>query len=80
LWAVDRTDAGGEMVTRIFAQHHEAQAFHWIGAATVTLWSTLPHDVQEAIVQRALAMGDADDGAQIRAFTGQQSQNETERP
>jgi hypothetical protein len=57
------------MVTRIFAQHHEAQAFHWIGAATVTLWSTLPHDVQEAIVQRALTMGGADAEPQIRAFT-----------
>jgi hypothetical protein len=57
------------MVTRIFAQHHEAQAFHWIGAATVTLWSTLPHDVQEAIVQRALAMGGVDAEPQIKAFT-----------
>jgi hypothetical protein len=57
------------MVTRIFAQHHEEQAFHWIGAATVTLWSTLPPEVQEAIVQRALAMGDPDAGTQIRAFT-----------
>ena len=57
------------MVTRIFAQHGEAEAFHWIGAATVTLWSTLPKDVQEAIVQRALAMGDTEAGVQIRAFT-----------
>jgi hypothetical protein len=57
------------MVARIFAQHHEADAFHWIGAATVTLWSTLPREVQEAIVKRALEMGDPDAGLQIKAFT-----------
>jgi hypothetical protein len=57
------------MVARIFAQHHEAQAFHWIGAATVTLWSTLPPEVQESIVQRALAMGDPESAEHIRAFT-----------
>jgi hypothetical protein len=69
------------MVTRIFAQHHEAQAFHWIGAAVVTLWSTLPADVQEAIVQRALAMGDPDAGAQIKAFTEQRNpQGGSKRP
>jgi hypothetical protein len=65
------------MVTRIFAQHHEAQAFHWIGAATVTLWSTLPPEVQEAIVQRALAMGDPEAGPQIRAFTQREQRGET---
>jgi hypothetical protein len=67
------------MVTRIFAQYHEAQAFHWIGAATVTLWSTLPPEIQEAIVQRALAMGDPDAGAQIKAFTQREQRGQTPR-
>jgi hypothetical protein len=57
------------MVTRIFAHYGEEQAFHWVGAATVTLWATLPKDVQEAIVNRALEMADTESGSHIRAFT-----------
>ncbi|HZP20715.1 MAG TPA: hypothetical protein VFB16_10980 [Bauldia sp.] len=60
------------MISRIFAEHREEQAFHWIGAATVTLWPTLPPEVQEVIVKRALEMADAEDGAEIKAFVKQQ--------
>ena len=68
------------MVSRIFASHSEEQAFHWIGAATVTLWSTLPHEVQEAIATRALEMADADGGAQIKAFAQQGNGERGPRP
>jgi hypothetical protein len=59
------------MVNRIFTQLDEEQALHWLGAAVVSLWQTVPHDLQESIVQRALAMshGDEDAKAQIGHFT-----------
>jgi hypothetical protein len=63
------------MISRILSTRDEAEAFHWIGASVVTLWSTLPYEVQEAIVQRALAMasGDVEASSQINAFTQQRS-------
>ena len=58
------------MVQRVFTLLDEEQALHWIGAAVVTLWATVPFEVQESIVQRAIAMADGDVGArtQIEEF------------
>jgi hypothetical protein len=59
------------MVSRILSTYDEAEAFHWLGAAVVSLWTTLTAEAQEAIVQRALAMshGDISAGEQIKAYT-----------
>jgi hypothetical protein len=65
------------MVSRILTTHDEAEAFHWLGASVVSLWSTLPFDIQEALVERALEMsrGDIDAADQIKVFTNQRNGN-----
>jgi hypothetical protein len=70
------------MVARIFAVHDEGAALHWIGAAVVSLWATIPHDLQESIVRRALAMAenDPDIDAQIKAFTKLNGERATAPP